>query len=261
MVHPALIKCASEGKAVESVFIGGGGELATVREVLRHKSVKRVVMVDLDSKIVEFSKQYLPEWGGEKVASDPRVILVYGDAHEYLLNTPDVFDLILMDISDPVEAGPGIALYTKEFYEFALTRLSPSGVFVTQAGMASAVPLHASKVDADDAMCFAPICNTLASVFDVAMPFTVNIPSFGCDWGFVMAFNTDDPTGASTALRSPAIQTIDDLLEQQLSEGKDSLRHYDGITHWRMFALTKPLRMYLGTDKRIMTKDNPIYMF
>ena len=53
LVHPALIKVASTGKAPETVFIGGGGELATAREVLRHKSVKRVVMVDLDGKVVD----------------------------------------------------------------------------------------------------------------------------------------------------------------------------------------------------------------
>ncbi|KAL7578412.1 hypothetical protein ACA910_012809 [Epithemia clementina (nom. ined.)] len=261
LVHPAMIKFASEGKGPESVFIGGGGELATMREVLRHKSVKRVVMVDLDQKIVELCKEYLPEWGGEKVASEPRATLVFGDAHEYILNTEEVFDVIIMDISDPVEAGPGIALYTKEFYEFALTKLSRGGVFVTQAGMASVVPSITANSNLEDAMCFAPIRNTLASVFDVAMPYKVNIPSFGTDWGFVMAFNSDDPAGSSNSWRLPSVQMIDNLLDQQLSEGSASLQHYDGITHCHLFAVTKSFRKYLETDKRIMTKENPIYMF
>jgi spermidine synthase len=52
-----------------------------------------------------------------------------------------MFDVIIMDILDPIEAGPGIMLYTKEFYKLALTRLNmPGGVFVTQSGTAKAVP-------------------------------------------------------------------------------------------------------------------------
>ena len=256
-----MLKCAEQGKAPESVFIGGGGELATMREVLRHRSVKRVVMVDLDQKVVEVSKAYLQEWGGEKVASDPRVNLIIGDAHEYMLNTQDVFDVIIMDISDPVEAGPGIALYTKEFYEYALTRLSSTGVFVTQAGMASSVPMKVDDAKVEESMSFAPITNTLSAVFEVAMPYSVNIPSFGSDWGFVMAFHSDDEKSAVDSWRSPSARSIDRLLTNQLTDGPDSLQHYDGITHCRMFSLTKPLRIYLNQDKRIMTKDNPIYMF
>ena len=256
-----MIKCASQGKVPESVFIGGGGELATMREVLRHNSVKRVVMVDLDSRVVEISKQYLPEWGGEQVASDPRVSLVIGDAQEYILNTQEIFDVVIMDISDPVEGGPGVALYTKEFYELAVTRLSPGGVFVTQAGTANSVPMSWGDGGVDESMCIGPIRNTLASVFDVAMVFSVNIPSFGADWGFVMAFHSDDPTGEAESWRTPSIHMVDALLENQLAEGQASLKHYDGQTHSRLFSLTKTFRRYLESEKRIMTKDNPIYMF
>ena len=94
LVHPALLKVASSGIPARSVFIGGGGELATAREVLRHSSVERLVMVDLDEKIIEISREYLPEWGGEKVISDPRFRLVVGDAYSYLMETQETFDVI-----------------------------------------------------------------------------------------------------------------------------------------------------------------------
>lgn len=105
LVHAPLIKAAldSNGNGPKSVFIGGGGELATAREVLRHKSVERVVMVDLDAKVVEVCKKYLPEWGGEEVANNERMELIIGDAYAYLNNCTDKFDAIIMDISDPIE--------------------------------------------------------------------------------------------------------------------------------------------------------------
>lgn len=129
-------------------------------------------MVDLDEKVVQVSKQYLPEWGGDRVLNDPRFELVIGDAHKYMMETNEVFDVIIMDISDPIEAGPGIMLYTKEFYEHAVTLLSkPHGVFVTQSGMAESIP--AASVDGSDIdpSCFAPINNTLREAFDCVVPY------------------------------------------------------------------------------------------
>lgn len=265
LVHPALMRFArASGKPPETVMIGGGGELATAREVLRHTSVKRVVMVDIDSTVVEVCKKYLPEWGGETVCNNPRFELIIGDAHEWILNTQEVFDVIIMDISDPVEAGPGIALYTQEFYQFAVTKLNPGGVFVTQAGMASAVPdinHHKEHSTSANTMSFGPIKNTLASVFDVAMGYSTSIPSFGSDWGFVMAFNADQKESAEEEWRMPSIKTIEDLIEQQIEGGLDSMKHYDGQSHCRMFSLPRPLRLELEKDDRIMTKANPIFMF
>ena len=124
LVHPALIKAGlnrgssdvNKSNKPKKVFIGGGGELATAREVLRHKSVDKVVMVDLDEVVVDVCRKYLPEWGGDEVATNPRLELIIGDAHEYLMNCKDSFDVVIMDISDPIEAGPGVMLYTQEFY-------------------------------------------------------------------------------------------------------------------------------------------------
>lgn len=266
-MHPALLKVASEGTAPKTVFIGGGGELATAREVLRHKSVEKVVMVDLDGELVDICKQYLPEWGGEAVLSDPRFQLIVGDAHAYMLETTDIFDVIIMDISDPIEAGPGIALYTKEFYEHAVTRLSkPHGVFVTQAGLAESIPSAFSDVSDVDPSCYAPIYNTLRSVFSCVVPYSTDIPSFGGDWGFILAYTLDDSAtivadASEEEWKIPKYGMIDELIEQQIGGGSDSLRYYDGFSHRRMFALTKPLRMYMQKDHRIMTKDNPIFMY
>ena len=229
-------------------LIGGGGEVQEHREVLRHTSVEKCIMVDLDGtrkwcrtntigliensdiirflfqllfylthsllpchttqqhkhieKVVDVSVKYLPEWGGQTVMKDPRFELIIGDAYEYLLNSNDMYDVVIMDISDPIEAGPGIMLYTKELYEHvATTKLTPNGVFVTQAGMADGVPPPFANVeDEKDTVCFGPINNTLQEVFQCVIPYTLGVPSFGADWGFVMGFN---PSSSSDETEIP----------------------------------------------------------
>lgn len=242
--------------------MGGGGELATVREVLRHANVENVVMVDVDQTVVEFCRRYLPEWGGDVVASDPRLELIFGDAYAYLMNCQETFDVIIMDISDPIEAGPGAMLYTQEFYAHAKTLLNPQGVFVTQAGCADAVPAAAVEITDVDPSCFAPIYNTLKTVFNHVIPYALHIPSYGGGWGFVMAYN-DDCNGNGNHLdwTNPTRGLVDDLIERHISGGRESLQWYDGTTHLSIFNLSKPLRKYIAMDGRIMTRDNPIFMY
>jgi spermidine synthase len=287
LVHPALIKVGLNNDNTQSskpkrVFIGGGGELATAREVLRHKSVEKVVMVDLDKVVLDVCKEHLPEWGGQKVASNPRLELIIGDAYEYLMNCNDVFDVIIMDISDPIEAGPGIMLYTQEFYQHAKTLLSENGVFVTQAGTADSVciqGLATAEVGAaelsNDETCFAPITNTLNSVFDCVLPYSTYIPSFGSDWGFVMAFSSSTSKESARDYVYMNAEVIDDIISNDITDiddiesnangssksGCDVLKFYDGESHRGMFSLPKPVRVKFQNDKRIMTRDNPVFMF
>ena len=170
---------------------------------------------------------------------DPRFELVVGDAYAWILNCEETFDCVIMDISDPIEAGPGIMLYTKELYEHVATVLSPNGVFVTQAGNADAVPPPHVNAGAHDTTCFGPIRNTLKEVFSCVLPYTMNIPSFGSDWGYVMAYNNSSGSSSSDEWKSMSPENIDKLIEQYISGGETSLRMYDGITHLRMFHLPK----------------------
>jgi spermidine synthase len=279
LIHAPLLKVAhnGNGSGPKTVFIGGGGELASAREVLRHKSVERVVMVDLDAKVVEVCRKYLPEWGGDKVAENPRLELIIGDAYEYLINCTEKFDAIIMDISDPIEAGPGIMLYTQEFYQHAKSLLNPNGVFVTQAGMADGITILDGIVPGsdEDFSSYAAIKNTLETVFECTIPYSVNIPSFGSDWGFVMAFDTCKESNlAMLEYTDVKMQEIDDMVDTHITEiddidsnsgdckkGGDVLRFYDGMSHRRMFTLTKPLRVNMKMDTRVMTKDNPVFMY
>ena len=210
-------------------------------------------------KVVEVSLDYLEEWGGREVMKDSRFELVVGDAYAWMLNCKDKFDCVIMDISDPIEAGPGIMLYTKELYEHVVTVLTPGGVFVTQAGTADAVPMpHANSGD-KDTTCFGPIRNTLKEVFSCVLPYTQSIPSFGADWGYVMAFNNS--SNGEDEWKLMTTTNIDSLIDEHISGGEASLKMYDGVTHLRMFHLTKAVRKQLSEDNRIMTKDQPIFMY
>ena len=298
LVHPALFWSAylsgsrsspsRKGKAPcapKTVFIGGGGELATAREVLRHNTVERIVMVDIDPEVIEVSKKYLPEWGGDAVANHPKVQYIVGDVVQYLNGSTEYFDAMIIDVSDPIEAGPAVALYTKEFYQLVSKRLGKHGVFVTQAGSASFIPLAHSSLDRDNGdedTCFSPIKNTLATVFDHAIPYSAPVASFGEDWGFVLAFN--GPESDARRLVDLPYEVIDGLIEERIGtvpgvpehkprsigvkravsgneRGGDVLKHYDGVVHRRLFALSKPLREAMKSDQRVMTEANPIFMY
>lgn len=80
--------------------------------------------------VVDVSREQLPEWNAGST-EDPRLKLFYTDALAWLEQDDSVtgkFDVIVMDIADPIEAGPGIALYTQEFYQLAKRKLTPGGV-------------------------------------------------------------------------------------------------------------------------------------
>ncbi|MCE4618023.1 MAG: polyamine aminopropyltransferase [Desulfurococcales archaeon] len=234
LVHPAMIL---HGKP-EKVLILGGGEGATAREVLRFKSVKRVVMVDIDEEVVKVSKEYLPEWH-KGAFDDPRFELIIMDGLKYVEEANEKFDVIIADLADPLEAGPAYKLYTKEYYEKLKKLLNPGGVFVTQATSPTITTFT-----------HAVIFNTIKSVFKYASIYHVYVRSFDGVWGFVIASDTKDP-------RSLTPEVIDKYLAENV-EGEN--RFYEGIIHLSMFAVPKYLRKAIESIKDIATLEKPVFM-
>jgi len=175
LVHPAL--CAHPNP--KAVFIAGGGEGATAREVLRFRSVERCVMVDIDDVVIDCSKSYLKQHHNGAF-DDPRLHLVLGDAEKYIRETNEKFDVIVMDLPDPQEGGPCWRMYTKEFYEILSNRLNPGGVLVSQCGPSS--PYFAPKV-------FSPVQNTMKAVFKYVRPYSSYLPSSLDTYGFTLVSN------------------------------------------------------------------------
>lgn len=129
LVHPALIT----HKSPKTVLILGGGEGATIREVLRWKSIERVMMIDIDGEVVQACKDHLPEMH-QQAFDDPRVELVIADALELLDTTTDKWDIIISDLCDPIEEGPSYPLFTQEYFQKLQRVLADGGYVMVQSG-------------------------------------------------------------------------------------------------------------------------------
>ncbi len=236
LVHPAMLNHPNP----KNIFVVGGGEGATVREILRHPSVEHVLMVDIDQKVVEACKEHLPQWH-MGAFDDPRVELKFLDARKYLEETKTKYDVIIIDISEPVEEGPAYLLYTKEFYHLLIDRLSEAGTISLQAG--TTAPPYLIN--------FRAVCQTLLNVFPIVSPYQVSMPSFGLPWAFALASKLTDPTSFSP-----------DEIDRHIAERiEGELKFYDGITHLGQFSLPKYLRRELQKKKRIIEDNQPLYLY
>jgi spermidine synthase len=236
LVQPAMITHPGP----ETVFIAGGGEGATLREVLAHKTVKRVVMVDIDEEVIALSQKYMPNHS-RGAFEDSRTELYHVDARDYLARSNDKFDIIIIDLPDPVEEGPAYLLYTREFYQLVRDRLTDNGMIAVQAGSASLTEL----------LNLTAVNNTLKSVFPIVTTYKTDIPCFGGPWGFCIASLKPDPT-----LLSP--DEVDNIIAARPLAG---LRFYDGLTHQGMFSLPRYIRDSLANQHKLITDKDPLYLY
>ena len=236
LVHPPMITHPKP----ETVFIAGGGEGATLREVLGHSTVKRVVMVDIDKEVPDICKRFLPSLGQDSF-EDSRVELLHIDAMKYLDETREKFDVIIIDLTEPLEEGPAYLLYTQEFYQGLKEKLTQDGLVALQSGSTSMVI----------SLGFIAVANTLRTAFSVVAPYQAEIPSFGGTWGFAVASQNLDP-------RELSPEEVDRRLLRRVSK---PLRFYDGLTHRGMFSIPKYLREEMTREKRIITKDQPLFTY
>ncbi|MBN1375791.1 MAG: polyamine aminopropyltransferase [Dehalococcoidia bacterium] len=236
LVHPALIA----HPCPESVFIAGGGEGATLRDVLLHKTVKKAVMVDIDEEVVDLCRKYLPTFHSGAF-DDKRAEIRYEDARKYIAETRDRFDVAVIDLADPVEAGPAQLLYTREFYQLVKDKLKPGGIMVVQSGQSGWINLNN----------FFAINGTLKSIYKHVCPYQVYVPSFVDLWGYHTASDQVDAGRLSP-------REINARIAARI-EGK--LRTYDGIAHKGMFSLPKRLRRKLGRSHRVVTDQSPLIVY
>lgn len=235
LVHPALLHHQNP----KTIFIMGGGEGSTAREILRHGSVERVIMCDIDEEVVDFCKSHLV--ANKDAFFDLRLQLVINDARAELQKSEDKFDVIIGDLADPIEGGPCYQLYTKSFYESTVKpRLNEDGLFVTQAGPAG-VFSHTEV--------FSCIFNTLKQVFRYVVPYSAHIPSYADTWGWVLASDSPLPLDADEL----------DLRIRQRINGEN--RYLDGKTFASASILSKAVRKSLAKETQVYTEGAAKFIY
>jgi len=234
LVHPGML--TTEGPP-RSALVIGGGEGATLREILRYPSITRAVMVDIDGEVVELCKVHLPEMH-RGAFDDPRTEVRHEDARAYLEKSEDRFDFITVDLVEPLEEGPACMLFTQEFYSLVRDRLTPGGTMSMQAGMTKLGELGF----------FTSIHRTLREVFPMVAAYQSFISCFGTPWGFIVASKKVDPARQG----APA---VDKLIAERI---KGSLEYWDGVTHQHAFSLPKFIRKAIAKQTRIVTDATPL---
>lgn len=197
LVHPAMVAHPNP----ERVLIVGGGEGAALREVLKHSCVKSVVMVDIDGELVEQSKKLLQEMHAGSFC-DPRAKVVVMDGKDYVEQSKEVFDVAIMDLTDPYGSDIAKQLYTADFYGKVKGLLSSDGLIVTQAGTA-----FFFEEAYDRAL------SSMRQVFPIVREYMVWIPSFGYACCYIIGSSKTDPAKlnaeeAQRRLSSRNVKTI-----------------------------------------------------
>jgi spermidine synthase len=176
LVQPALVAHPEPRR----VLVMGGGEGSSLREVLRHSTVSRVVMVDLDQELVEVCRRYLPGFHGGAF-EDPRTSLVFADGRVWLADQPDAaFDVIIWDLPEPLEEGPASLLFTREMFDLVRRKLAPRGLVAVQSGSGN---MHGRLM--------ADLNATLRAVFPRVTAYTAFVTSFMDLYGFHAAGGED----------------------------------------------------------------------
>ncbi len=234
LVHPGLLSTVGRPR---SALVIGGGEGATLREILRYPSIERAVMVDIDGEVVELCRRHLPEMH-QGAFDDPRTEVRHEDARAYLERPSERFDFICIDLVEPLEEGPACLLFTREFYTLVRDRLTPAGAMTMQAGMTKLGELEF----------FTAINRTLRDVFPVVAGYQTFISCFGTPWGFITATREVDP-------RRLGVEAVDRLVTERVS---GALAYWDGVTHQHAFALPKFIRRAIEAQTRVVTDAHPL---
>lgn len=198
----------------------GGGDGGTVREVLRHKTVKNVELCEIDGLVIEASKKFLPTIAGK--LDDPRVKIFVEDAIEYIKDKKACYDVVLIDSTDPM--GPGEGLFTDEFYTNIKESLKKGGIVVAQSESPFAQPKEMRMM-----------YRLLHKVFKTVKPYAGPIPTYpGGYWSW--AFCTDYIMGANT-LAAPEIQDF-----ERAKEIEENSKLYNIGLHKGVFAVPNFVR-------------------
>ena len=236
LVQPVMLRHPNP----QNILILGGGEGATLREVLVHASVKNATMVDLDREVVNLCRHHLINWH-RGAFEDKRAKLIFQDGRTFIENGKQQYDIVIVDIVDMLDNGPAQRLYTKQFYQQLKHRLKPGALVAIQG-------LEFSFLDDKP---HAALFRTLKSVFSEVHSYRVDIPSFLSSLGFLIASDWFSPHSWSAA-------QVDKTIQQRF--GRQWLQHIDGEYLKSCFSLCKETKRLLSQPGVILEDGVPFVL-
>jgi spermidine synthase len=201
----------------KNILIIGGGDGGILREVLKYKNIDNAVMVEIDQIVIDACVEHMPSINNSgDIYNDKRTQLEVRDAFEYIVNTKNKFDVVIIDSTDPI--GPGEKLFSKKFYTALEKTLNPGAIVVTQGG----VPL------------FQPgeVANTLKCLREVKLATKVYVAAVPTYYGGYMTLGYG--VKAKNAI-TPSLEKLKTLYE----ENNLLTKHYNPEVHLAAFALPK----------------------
>jgi spermidine synthase len=207
-------------------LIVGGGDGGSADELLKYPGIERIVIAELDAKVVELSRRQLCDVH-HGALDDPRVEIRIGDGMKYVHEegpaAGERYDLIVLDLTDPV--GPAEALYAADFFAACKALLAEGGALTLHIGTPVFQPERVRELVA-----------RLRRVFATVRPYFLYIPLYGSLWGMACASDTLDPAALGA-------EEVDCRLAMRAIR---ELQHFNGAVHCAQFALPNHLRALLA---------------
>jgi spermidine synthase len=179
--HESLVHPVMTGAGMgQRVLVVGGGEGATVREVLRW-SPAHVDWVDIDGVLVDLCREHL-EWAPH-IYTDP-VVRYHAADIRTVLPSLGLYSVIILDLPDP--DGDTGYLYSEAFWQDIVVHLAIDGRLVTHCG-----PVRPFGCIGEG---FQRIRSTMASADLPTLNnnfYSQMIPSFQSEWGFILFIHSD----------------------------------------------------------------------
>lgn len=214
LVHPAATAHPNPRRAL----VIGGGDGGSSEELLKHSTLEQVHMAELDPDVIEVSRaQFAKVHNG--VFDDPRLKVTVGDGLAYLRETGVRYDLVSMDLTDPV--GPSVELYSPVTFSLVRRAMAPGAALTLHVGSPFSHPQRVRST-----------LTNLRSVFPVVVPYFAYIPIYGSIWGFASASDSLDPSRMQPA-------EVDRVIA---ARGVKALQYYNGDVHRAAFALPNYVR-------------------
>ena len=196
----------------KTVLVIGGGDGGTIREVLKHDTVEKAVLCEIDGLVIEACKEHLPTIACE--LDNPKCEILVEDAIEYIKDKENMFDIVLIDSTDPM--GPGEGLFTEEFYTNVKRSLKKGGIVAAQS--------ESPFVNKEE---IKKMYNLLKKVFPICSTFTSNIPTYpGGYWAWAFCSEEVAPLSYFAKERAEKITKSCKIYNEDYHNARFALPNY-----------------------------------